>query len=208
MWAYAIKNKITAALLLFAVLALVLLTNFGERNSAEKIAAAVATIYEDRLVVEGYIFNYSGLLQQIKEIAGNPELDAPQRKSLISVPLKEIERINQLYAATQLTEKEKTNFEAFTGLYELLKSHVARGEFDQARLTSNTAGKVLQTLSAIQIEEAKAQMENVAKINSFSSLVSRFELVVLIIIAIVLQVLVLASRTLKSAKTPDNVHLN
>ena len=56
MWALAIKRKITAALLLLSVVGLVLLTNWSEQRNARRIAAAVTTIYEDRLVVEGYIF--------------------------------------------------------------------------------------------------------------------------------------------------------
>jgi len=51
MWTFAIKQKMTAAVLLFAVIVLVMLTNMREQRTAKRISTAVTSLYEDRLVV-------------------------------------------------------------------------------------------------------------------------------------------------------------
>lgn len=208
MWTYTIKNKISAALLLSAVLIVVILTNFGERSNAKKINTAVVSIYKDRLVVEGYIFNYSRLIQNIEGYIDNTEYSVPTKHGLITESISEIKTLNTLYSETQLTQNEKINFDNFTNLCNVLQNHIMNGHYTQAKATITEANRVLNVLSGIQIAEAKIQMENVSKINSFSTLISHFEMGVLIVIAIMIQILILSSKTLKELKIPDNVHLN
>lgn len=202
------KTRITTALLLCAVLVLVLLTNYGERNTSEKIHTAISSIYEDRLVVEGYIFTYSRTLQEVENIVEDSALTPAEKQERINAHLTEIGRINSLYAATQLTEDEATGFNRFTALSEQVAAHNKAGNLAQAGTVAHEAGNLLQNLSAIQMEEAKAQMDNVLRISSFSSLISAFELVVLVAIAILVQVLVFSSKTLVSAGLTQKAHLN
>lgn len=56
-WTYSIKNKMTAATLLFAVITIVFINNLVERWNSEKINATITTIFDDRFMVESYIFN-------------------------------------------------------------------------------------------------------------------------------------------------------
>jgi hypothetical protein len=207
MWAYAIKGKITAAILLFSVVLLGILANFGERSNAQKINTAVASIYQDRLVVEGYIFDHARLLNDIEEIIEGNE-PAVKKQELITKALAEISRLNSLYAETQLTANEKTNFDEFIGLCTRLSEYIASHEYSQAKVVAARAGNVLYILSGIQMEEAKAQMDNVVRVSSFSSIISQFEIGILIIILVVIQVLVLSSQTVASVKFTEKAHLN
>ena len=116
MWALAIKSKLTAAVLLGGVLGMVILTNFSERSTNKKINTAVASIYEDRLVVEGYIFEYAQGLRQVEEITEDLTASPDVKRTMIAQKLKEMERLHTLYSKTKLTAEEKTNFDAFTKL--------------------------------------------------------------------------------------------
>src|SRR5690606_41863868 len=59
MWTFAIKQKMTTAILLFTVIGLGMLTNMREQRIAARISTTVTSIYEDRLVVAQYILKLS-----------------------------------------------------------------------------------------------------------------------------------------------------
>lgn len=207
MWAYAIKGKITAAVLLFSIVLLAMLANFSEQSNAKKINTAVASIYQDRLVVEGYIFDHARLLNDIEEIIDG-SVPAAKKQMLITEALADVSHLNSLYAKTQLTANEKINFDRYTNLCARLSTHIASHKFEQAKVVTAQAGDVLYILSGIQMEEAKAQMDSVVRVSSFSSIISQFEIGILIIILVVIQILVLSSQTLTAVKFPNKAQLN
>lgn len=208
MWALAIKSKLTAALLLGVVLGIVILTNFSERSSSKKINIAIASIYEDRLVVEGYIFDYAHSLRQIEEIAEDIIIHPDDKKILIAEKLEGMKKLHTLYSATKLTDNEKVNFDRFTQSCNTLKAYNEKGRFEKLLPITGEARNTLNILSSIQMSEAKLQMENVSKISSLSNIISQFEMIILIVIAIIVQILVFSSNAIAKAKIPENVHLN
>lgn len=208
MWALAIKSKLTAATLLCAVLVVVILTNFSERNSSQKINTAISSIYKDRLVVEGYIFEYAGALNDIEEVTDNSAYSAAEKKTIITSRLEGLEKIHELYAATNLTNEEETGFINFTRMCSTMKIKAQHNDFKDVAKIAGQAGTILTTLSSIQMAEAKTQMDSVSRISSFSSMISQLELVILIIIAILVQILIFSSSTIVKAKMPENIHLN
>src|SRR5690606_29601655 len=133
MWTLAIKRKITAALLLLSVVGLVLLTNWSEQRNARRIAAAVTTIYEDRLVVEGYIFKLSQHLQTIGEIIDDDGSAFANKQRVLTPHLEEIAAINQRYPATKLTKAEKDNFDRFTALCRASQPDIRSREYAKAK---------------------------------------------------------------------------
>lgn len=207
MWALAIKSKLTAAVLLCAVMGVMMVTNFGTRNNSEKINSAVASIYEDRLVVEGYIFDYAQALQQIEEATEGTASPAGKH-ALITEQINDMNRLNALYAKTRLTRSESDNFNRFTALCGTIAKRSAMGDLQGVRAAAQEADGILAALSAIQMSEARAQMDSVKQMSSFGNILSQLELVVLIVVAVLVQVLVFSSRTLAKAKMPDNVHWN
>lgn len=207
MWALAIKRKITAALLLLSVVGLVLLTNWSEQRNAKKIAAAVTTIYEDRLVVEGYIFQLSQHLQTIGEIIEDNGSAFANKQRLLTTHLNAINEINQRYAETKLTKAEKVHFDRFTVLCRALQNNIHSGEYEKAKTDAEQAETILSTLSAIQMKEARLQMDNVTDISNFATLISKFELFILIIIAVLIQILVFSS-PISTLKMPGRENLN
>jgi len=208
-WISGIKSKMTAALLLFVVLILVLLTNFGERNNAERINKAVLSLYEDRLVVGSYIFDYAQHLQTIAGIAGNSETISVQKAKAISEESKKINQLHPLYLKTILTPQEKKEFEVFYKLCKKIETQTLAQEFQQVKSTALEGIGNLKSLSQLQVAEGKMQMANVTSLYTFSNFYSHFELAVLVVIALIIQALVLSSRNRNHATSlPENISLN
>lgn len=66
-----IYNKIKWVLGIFMVFFLIVATNLIDRDNFIRVNNSVQTIYEDRLVAQGLIFEFSTLIQE-KEIGGLP----------------------------------------------------------------------------------------------------------------------------------------
>lgn len=199
MWAFAIKQKMTAAILLFTVIGLVMMTNMREQRTASRISTAVTSIYEDRLVVAQYILKLS---KQTEGIITLLEKEDDRATTRISDRLANIAKLNALYEKTILTEIESTNFENFKQRCQTISTSNAIDDHTAALLAARDAERILQTLSSIQVEEGKNQLDDVLSMTYFSNIFSYFELAILIVIGIIIQVLVFASKTMMGAKKP------
>jgi len=205
MWTFAIKQKMTAAILLFTVIGLVMLTNMREQRIATRISVAVTSIYEDRLVVAQYILLLSRQMEGITT-ALNSEHEGVI--TLVNARLADVAALNDLYEKTTLTEMERTNFEIFKQHCQAISLNNDTDSHASALLAARAAGDTLQTLSSIQIEEGKKQLDEVLNMTYFSNILSYLELVILIIIAIIIQALVFTSKTLRGIKKQANENLN
>ncbi len=205
MWAFAIKQKMKAAILLFTVLGLVMLTNMREQRTAKRINTAVTSIYEDRLVVAQYILQLS---KQMEGIITALEKEDDRATTLINTRLAEVATLNALYEETTLTETEKINFETFKNLCQIISTNNKIGDHATALSAARDAGDTLQALSLIQVEEGKNQLDEVLNMTNFSNILSYLELAILIVIAVIIQVLVFASKTMMGMKKPAHESLN
>jgi hypothetical protein len=206
-WAYSIRNKFAAAVILFVALGIIFMNNLYERNNSAKINASIATIYEDRLMVESYIYQYSDQLHRIIEI-----IDETENQKFISHKLNtefaEINTLNAAYEKTKLTPEEKISFDEFSLLCAQMQEEVAAGNLMKGKTLSRKALNILNTLSDIQISEARLERRHAEQLFSSSSIFSNVEMVVLIVIAIMIQALIFASKTLRIPAFPRNAGLN
>ncbi len=154
-WTYGVKNKLTTALLLFGLIFIVFSNNLFERNNAEKINATITTIFDDRFMVESYIFKYSAHIYQIKEILDNPNITLNEKNHLKKTPLHDISLLNAAYKRTKFTKEEAIYFEKFTDLCEKLNHSLNSDQRIYGTSFSDEAFDILQTLSAIQVSEGK-----------------------------------------------------
>lgn len=207
-WIYNIKSKMTAALLLFTVLGVVIVINFSDRSNSTKINKAISSIYEDRLVVGNYIFQDAQHFQKITHVVENASYTISEKQEHIAGSLSKINDLNALYSKTKLTEEEKLNFDKFTSLCKDIKLATATGSFPKVKELSNEAVVILHNLSSIQITEAKLQMESANSLYNFSNLSSHFEIAILVIIALIIQALVFSSKAMNSIKAPKQFNLN
>lgn len=204
MWAFTIKNKITAALLLFTVLCLVMLTNLQEQRMVTRINKAVTSIYEDRVVVGNYILHLSNHTDDILSLLHESNSSTAYQR--ISIQLDQIDRLNQLYDKTILTDTEERNFSAFKALCLDIKTHNNANNIPKALESARKADYILEALSSIQVEEGKSKLDEVLRMTNTSNLLSYIEIVILIIIAILIQILVLSSRAVVTKKEITSNH--
>lgn len=207
-WIYNIKSKMTAALLLFTVLGVVIVINFSDRSNSTKINKAISSIYEDRLVVGNYIFQDAQYFQKITHIVENPSYNISEKQENIAALLAKISDLNALYSKTKLTEEEKLNFDRFTNLCKDIAQASLAGSLHRVKEQSGEAVAILHNLSSIQISEAKLEMESANSLYNFSTLSSHFEIAILVIIALLIQALIFSSKAMNSIKAPKQFNLN
>lgn len=196
-WIYAIRNKMLAALLLFGVVVMVLLNNFAERDNSAKINKAIDSIYDDRLIAERYIFQYLENTQRIIEIIDDDHL-APGSKRQVMMPIfAENETLDAAYLQTTLTELESFDFQRMQALFGDMERAAAREDLAHTRQLAKEVLQVLSALSELQVSEAQDQMSAIKRLNSSTTLYFQFEVAVLVIIGIIIQALVFASKTLQ-----------
>src|SRR5690348_16353883 len=114
-WTYSIQNKMAASAALFTLCILVLFSNYADQKHTNNVKNSISTLYEDRLVVEGYILKMTVDIYEIKQALHlSGQHDEPSG-SRITTLLSHIDGLSTAYQKTKLTKTEDV---AFT---ELLK---------------------------------------------------------------------------------------
>lgn len=204
-WTYSIPNKMGTSALLMGVLVLVLFNNLTERSNSTKLQTAFESIYEDRLMAESYILRLADELHQIQELLENPSsTNLDQLKERIA----EIEEINLLYLNTELTKTEEEHFEHFEILTGELTKALDTGRFETANIKIEDALLDLHLLSEIQVTEAQSLMAQTKRIFSSVSISSQFEIGLIIVIGLMIQAILFASKSLQERKSfsPENLN--
>ncbi|MBR9921740.1 MAG: hypothetical protein GYB31_12950 [Bacteroidetes bacterium] len=206
-WAYSIQQKFKAALLLALVCAIIIITNLMGRHQMDELSDSFASVYEDRLVVESYIYMLSEHLYQ-KKLAFEDctNLQNNDFYSQLDIHNEAIRGLLIYYENTFLTEEEEAYFQDLkynmAALQNLERQFIQTplNEADQVsvRALFNSrfalASANLRQLSNIQLKEGKALNERSQRIVSGSSLITNVEIVILFCIAVILQIIVIASK--------------
>ncbi len=208
-WLYSIKEKLKIAMALAFVFLLVLITNMINTNHFTEIQKSFTSFYEDRLLVENYIFKLSHELNYKRVLLYSQE--EPNFKEMSNAN-KQIDSLIIEFQNTVLTPEEANVLSDFVvGIEELKSMEVAfkQGDNDSSRLVKqhNQLRGQLSRLSEIQLEEGQRLMNDSNSIIAINYSYSRVEIVVLIIIGLIIQALIFTSRTLKP-KLYQNEHLN
>ena len=214
-WAFGIRRKISAALLLAAIFVLIFVKNLVDSRHVTQLGASFSSVYEDRLMVESYIYRLSGHLFRKKIMIDSSvsKVAAAGIKPLIERHNEAICHIIGEYEKTKLTKDEatvfvsfKTNISHLAALEEAYFSNIARGRdlmTERSLINSefNKASVNLAHLSSIQLSEGKILNDNSRKIVAGSSLLTQFEMGILIAIGIMIMVLVFESSAVFSKST-------
>lgn len=207
-WVYGIKNKWFTTILLSIILLIILLNNFNESKNSELLNKAITEIYNDRLVVEGYILQLTENLHSIIENVNNEKIIDTEKQLLAQSFLSKIQHINSSYSKTQLTEEEKIEFTNFTYLCTKINIKIKEKNYTEATINSNHAIVVLKKLSNIQISEGKEIINKTTKLFHSSNIASKFEIAMLVIIALIIQALIFSSKTLQVHQPEEKQNLN
>jgi len=206
-WTYSIQQKTTAAVLLAAIFAVIFIVNRLENNKINELGKSMNSVYEDRLMVENYIFRLSGLLYE-KKILLDQCVGIEQGEEYFRYLRDQNTAIALLvedYDRTQLTEQEATLFNDFKNQLLVIQNQESRflnsddgnNEVLASSLNASfqNANVLLMGLSNVQINVGKSVNERSKELVAGSTILTRFELGMLVIIGILIHALIFTSRS-------------
>ncbi len=205
-WLYTIQQKAQVAFLLAIILLGVFMKNVIDRNNVSELGDSFSSVYEDRLLVESYIYKLSDHLYQkqllIDQCSGLEDIN--QMRAQIARHNVAISGLIQEYEKTKLTNQESIFFNAFKkNINEMisledqfLKSQNSMSAVPFLDQQFTTASSNLNQLSSIQIAEGKTMTDHSKKIVAGSSILTQFELAMIIVIGLIIQALIFASNSL------------
>jgi hypothetical protein len=203
-WAYSFRERTKAALLLAVVLVLVFTVSWVEKRNVSELGTSFSSVYEDRLVVESYIYKFSDYLYQKKLIVDACALNEQndQLRKRIGLHNEAIRSMIHNYEKTKLTQEESVLFASFKkDMYAIMDAEVNLENSGSPEAKSVIDEKVndalinLDHLSAIQLSEGQLLNENSKKIIAGSDVLTQFEMAVLIIIGLLIQVLIITTNS-------------
>lgn len=205
-WIYRIQQKLQVAFLLALVLAGVFIKNTIERNNVSELGDSFSSVYEDRLLVEGYIYQLADRLYQKKIILDHcaESKDPGAVRAEIAKHNKAINMLVANYEKTKLTAAEEISFQSLKSALtemEKLEAEYLKPDTETLHQTSLAnqflnASSSLNQLSNIQLAEGKSLTDQSKKIVAGSSILTQFELGMILIIGLIIQALVLASNSI------------
>lgn len=205
-WTYSVKNKMIASAALLSLCLLVLASYFIDRNHTENVKTAIGTLYEDRLVAEVYILKMTSLFYQVKETL-QVDSDETTKDIRVHALLLKIRNLSNSYQETKFTEAEKRKADELLIKQQELES-ATLSTVQSKLMATNEAISILEALSVIQLEESKQIMAHAETLYQKGKTSSQFVFAVIIIILIVLQALVFASKSIMPVVKPNHAQMN
>ncbi|MFN3999518.1 MCP four helix bundle domain-containing protein [Algoriphagus sp.] len=196
-----LKRRKVRALIIIGILLLLLYTkNLLERQSFQSISNTFTEVYNDRLVVEGYIFQISENLFQIQKLVDHCNVDYDYSKVIQEIAANErsILAIITDFESTNLTEQEASYLADFKKIietdlniqsYDLLYSDSSGVNRAQVKIYDDKitlARKDLDNLSKIQMEEGEKLISKAKVLINRSQIWAQFEVALLIILVVVM----------------------
>ncbi|SFB23840.1 MCP four helix bundle domain-containing protein [Algoriphagus aquimarinus] len=192
------RKKITALVIIGLLLLLFYGKNLTERQAFKNISNTFKEVYNDRLVVEGYIFRISENLFRIQKLVDHCNINYDYSKVIeeIAEHEKNITEIVRAFEKTNLTDQEAEFLADFSSIidndlqiknYGLLYSDSSGINNSQVMLYDqkiSIAQKDLDNLSKIQLEEGEKLINKANIIINRSQIWSQFEVALLIILAL------------------------
>lgn len=174
--------------------------NLIERQSFRSISSTFTEVYNDRLVVEGYIFKISEKLFKIQKLVDHCDLDYDYSKVVneISQHEKEILSLVGEFESTNLTEQEATYLTDFKKIietdlniksYTLLYTDSSGVNKEQVKIYDQKISRAqqdLDNLSKIQLEEGEKLISKAKVLINRSQIWAQFEVALLIILVVVM----------------------
>mgnify|MGYP003584765738 FL=1 len=202
------SNKTKAAFILLIVMLIILLGNFNTLRNSKNVNENINAIYKDRLVVAHYIFQYSKQLHFIKAEAEKLDLSDNIKKNEIIHTLDIIHNIDDLYAKTVLTNKEKQYFDAFLSSCKEINKQVENKNWNQIASSSAQALKTLEALSQIQIKEGKAKLSSANAMYNKNNSLGQLQIALLIILGGITFYLLIVKKIKRKIKIPEPPSMN
>lgn len=196
------KRKITGFLIIGVLVVLLYGKNLLERQSFRSVSSTLSDVYEDRLLVESYIFQISEKLFTIQKLVDHCTLNFDYSKAVLEISKEEqaILKLVSAFEATQLTEQEATLLADFKRIiekdlsiksYQLLYNDSTGVNEAQVKVYDQKIARAqqdLEKLSAIQLEEGEKLVSKAKTLINRSQIWAQFELALLLIFILVIYI--------------------
>ncbi len=189
-WAYSIEQKLKAALVLTVVFVFLFIKNVSDKNSFTELGNTFSVVYEDRLLAESYIYEFSDHLSRKKLLIDDSKniQELNKHQTAINGHNVAIQQLIGAYEKTKLTPTEEVLFR------DLKKKIIQNIALEKQYLQQINAAKDLNTkkhsldesfyailtnlnhLSHIQINEGERLNKTSQKIVLGSASQNQFEL--------------------------------
>jgi hypothetical protein len=198
------SNKTKAAFILLIVMLIILLSNFNTLQNSKKTNENINAIYNDRLVVARYIFQYANEIHSIKANTIQTGLNDSQKKNLIKVAIKNIQNIDKLYLETVLAPNEKKYFAVFQASCATINKQSQNKNWAQVSYSGNQALQTLEQLSQIQIKEGKLKLSNSNTLHNGNNTMGELQIALLVILGgFTLYLLIVKKNRIKIPQSPS-----
>lgn len=209
--AFKIKIAIALSLVLFLIFA----KSLVDKSNVDELEASFVTVYEDRLVVQDYIFNITELLFRMRLLVANTE-SLDQYLSVKNQVMDYHEQILNIIAdfeKTHLTPKESEYLQEFKRLVaDKLEIESYFTDLEKSEQNYQTSvGKFntdfervfydLRELAKIQLTEGEKLTNLSYRIKARSDIWLQFEYAVLFVLLIIISMLIYSSRGIEKKES-------
>ncbi|MCW2119337.1 MCP four helix bundle domain-containing protein [Flavobacterium sp. 7A] len=199
-----LNKKSKAAMVLIFVTVLLLISNYFNGQNSKKTNESIKAIYNDRLMVSHYIFQYNNALHEIKNAPLQANKTNTEKQNLISSHLEIMDHLDKKYLATVLTPEEKQYFNAFQKQSIALQKHNNSNQWHQLTTSVEQSLKTLILLSQVQINEGKTELTTANTLHNGNQIFAQFEIGLFIILAsLSAYLLVLKKMKIKIPEAPS-----
>jgi predicted transcriptional regulator len=196
------KRRISAFLIIGLLLVFLYGKNLLERRSFRAVSGTLSTVYEDRLLVESYIFQISEKLFKIQRLVDHCNINYDYTKVIAEISAQEqvILKLIGSFEATELTTEEATLLTDFKRIiekdlsiksYQLLYNDSSGVNVEQVKVYDQKIARAqqdLDKLSNIQLEEGDKLVSKAKTLINRSQIWAQFELALLLILVLVIYV--------------------
>lgn len=206
------NRKIKIAFVLTFLIALIFGKNLLERRNFNELGDSFISFYEDRLMVESYIFSISEKLFRIKLLVNHCEFESDY-SHVIDEIIEYEEGILALVHEFENTKLTITEEGFLTDFKKIIQENLRIADY--ASLYSDSTGinkknvreynsyieraiADLEKLSQIQLEEGKILAMNSDKVVNKSKIWAQFEVAALVILLVIIYLLIYSTRSIRN----------
>lgn len=211
-WIFSIRAKLKVAFLLALICVLVLANIYWERSNITSMNDSFCSIYADRLLPATYVFQLTDHLYQKRlilehQLHHHDTLEAKEAQRQVMIHNKAMDTLIADFEATYLVKTEGQLLSAFKQQLKdynrlekgLLEAAQLRQPFEKDRdgliaLFDVTLNELTQ-LSQLQIDVGRAMRDDSLRLLASTKVLTMLEAALIVIIALVIQALVFASRS-------------
>lgn len=205
------NRKLKIAIILTIIIVMIFGKNILERKNFNELGDSFISFYEDRLVVESYIFSISEKLFRIKLLVNHCEFESDYSHVIDEISDYE-DDIMLLVGDFEKTKLTAIEDQFLTDFKKIIEQNLRISEYallysDESGINTKSVKEYnsyiekavsdLEKLSQIQMDEGQKLAMNSDKVVNRSRIWAQFEVAALVILLIIIYLLIYNSRSIK-----------